>query len=107
MQTEQLAELNRRLSSIEAYIQEGKLSRIQINETLKTLNLRLIYLEEETDGKGDKKGFRGRIENLEEEKKERKEIKDGFLKIAVGSMTLAIGSFVLWLGKLIWEHLGK
>ena len=99
--------IDQRLKDIEAYIIEGKLLRIQIKEIMDKQNIRIDILENSIEGKGESKGIRDRVNDLESEDTERKKIKDGFLKVAVGSITMAVGASVLWICKLIWNTAGK
>lgn len=83
-----------RVEKIEQYIAEGNEQRKHITQTLEIINKRM---NGDFDVIPPKDGHEQRISELEKEHKERKETKESFMKVAVGSLTMAIGGAVIWI----------
>ena len=94
--------IDERLQGIELYVKEGKQLRSDINDTLTLFNAKL-FGDPKAKDKVDRDGLIRRIEDLEADKLDHKNLKEGFLKVAVGSLTMAIGSFVYWLWKCLMD----
>lgn len=94
-----------RLRSVEDYMSQGIITREHIQKTLENINTTMSSMNNQING--NESGIMIRLKELEAEKRQRKEIEQGFMKIAVGSITIAVGSAVLWIVKLIFNSAGK
>lgn len=105
--------INERLLMIEQYIVEGKDQRAQLNNTMSTINIRMVNIENKIlgDPKSTEKKYRDgmerRLENCEILDADSEKVKGNLLKVAVGSLTMAIGAFVIWACKMFWTGIGK